>query len=246
MKYIKINELNQVNPEKDIFVIKNVVKKSICADLNKWINFQLKNKKPNTSISSKNNWFYRVNKGNTYFSSFILNEFKKIKSKSVHIVFEELFKIYLKLGLKEPLKIKNLNQFRKEFYKNELGNHEITFHPYIFSYDCGTGKFAWHSHKPVFQKFQLLLNTTMPNKDYFGGETDMIVSNKKKEVFGDNFQQGDIFSFPYHLKHRVRKLDFTNAKNALNKRNSILMPIHPKSKKIVKKLTKFFDNNKIY
>lgn len=219
MKFIGINELNLINPLEECFVIKNFIPKEWCESIINFLKLIKNSHLPNQRYSG-DNWYYIVNKNETYFDSFIFNELFNIKCEQLVETYQKLFQLYKLLG--EELD----GDWQTFLFNNAPANHK-TINPLIFSYPAGIGKFEPHQHPDIFQKFQLLINLTEPGLDYKGGFTHIQMNDKKIDTFDHNFKQGDLFSFPYNKWHSVDPI--LDGCSTLNSRISLLMPLHPRS-----------------
>ena len=166
-----------------------------------------------------NNWHYDVKKVDTYFHSFLFNELSLVTCTSLLNAYKSIFEYYKFLG----------QDIEGEFFHHigsPLPENSKTINPLVFWYPAGIGKFDWHQHPPQYQKFQLLLNLTQPNFDYVGGQTHVKLNEEQVEIFDENFEKGDVFSFPYNLWHKVEPIK--ESISPLKARVSLLMPIHPR------------------
>jgi hypothetical protein len=108
--------------------------------------------------------------------------------------------------------------------------------PLLFHYPPGTGTFRRHAHEPGYQKTQVLINLTKRHRDYAGGETLIEESDGTVVELGENFDQGDLFSFPYPLFHSVRRVAIPKGRkgNETIGRISMLMPFHPRTRTAIR------------
>jgi hypothetical protein len=145
---------------------------------------------------------------------------------NLKLIFISIFKIYQFYGLiEEDLDFDKM--------RTPASDTQIAINPIVFFYPAGTGIFEWHTHDPEFQSFQLLANLTQPKIDYLGGETQILMPNESCKAFDHNFEQGDIFSFPYSYPHRVLPVTSPSTDSDFSHegaRISVLMPIHPRDK----------------
>jgi hypothetical protein len=218
MKIISIDELGSIDAKKECFIIKNAFPKTSCDKIVTYLQHKLSSTRPNEKFEG-NNWHYTVDKKNTYFHSFILNELSKTSSPELNSAYKKLFELYANLGEKIQ------GQF-EDLYGNTDATDVKTINPLVFVYPAGTGTFDWHQHPPEFQSFQLLMNLTQPNLDYSGGHTHVKINAELTDIFDSNFEKGDVFSFPYDRWHKVDPI--FPGQGELKARISLLMPLHPR------------------
>lgn len=168
------------------------------------------------------NWFYIVDRpgdggmGSKFFS-FLLNNVPQLPkgiSEEANAAFQSIFKIH-----------SVINNIKTDSFLREY--NKCVYNPLIFHYPPLVGKFEWHRHETTYQSYQVLLNITKRGRDYEGGETSFRMDNGDIVTLGDEFDQGDIFVFPYHLEHKVGPIISGGRTNV--GRISVLMPFHPRA-----------------
>ncbi len=175
------------------------------------------------------NWHYYIREHGNFFDSFLFNGLAKLDYEPLTLAYKNLFNIYNLLG-----ESTELNDFEKEISITDFNTNFRTINPLAFWYVNGQSKFSFHKHDIRNQKFQLLTNLTQPDIDYIGGETWVYMGNGKPNlydknlrdqcvIFGNEFEIGDTFSFPYDKWHKVNmSFDATCIGGA---RVSLLMPL---------------------
>jgi hypothetical protein len=217
MKIITPDQLSQTDPDKECFIIKSVFKPKECEEVCEWLSHFLTSHKDNEKHLGEN-WHYHVLKDGMNFHSFNFNELKNLGNENLTYFYKTLFTIYQKFGECSELDFDALIHSSKHEGK--------TITPQVFWYPAGIGKFKWHQHPGDYQRFQLLCNLTRPNIDYCGGET-LVDMESFVEEFSANFEQGDVFSFPYTKRHMVKEI--REGVGGLNRRISLLMPLRPRN-----------------
>ena len=151
-------------------------------------------------------------------------DLENLSNDLIYNCYEKMFNL-IKIFEKKENKIYINNNF--EYHAKFRNEKDLsTINPHILIYKYPNGQFNWHKHMPNYQKFQLVINLTEPGDDYNGGNTNIITDDNKIESFNNNnFQKGDLFSFPYHLWHEVEEVQKGKKNNSA--KISLLMPIHP-------------------
>ena len=227
MKIISKPDLNTVNAEHECFIIKNVFHPDHCDDLLIFLdNFSKSN--ANNEKYMGENWHYWVTANGNNFDSFLFQNLNGIEFPLIKNFYREIFSLYKSLGEKTYY-----DDFNKECGLQEDAVKMIN--PLIFWYKAGLSKFGWHKHPSSNQKFQLLSNLTSPGIDYTGGETYIYMGDGPPEqgnldnceIFGFQFEKGDVFSFPYDRWHKVNSIQ--NGSGGWQSRVSLLMPLGKRS-----------------
>jgi hypothetical protein len=226
---VTLDTLSQVDPVRDCFIIKKVFDAEFCESISRFlIRFSAIN--PENHKVDGENWHYWVKTNGNSFDSFIFNSLDKLNERPLTDAYRKLFHIYTLLGESTHLK-----DFDKEIKIDDYHTDYRVINPLVFFYAVNSSNFNFHKHDSRNQKFQLLLNLTQPNIDYCNGKTWVYLEDGKPDprdpslvdkccVFGDEFEAGDVFSFPYHRWHKVDKP--TNAAaSGINARISLLMPL---------------------
>lgn len=175
------------------------------------------------------NWHYIVKSNENYFDSFLFNDLEKLDFPALTSTYRKLFYYYQKLGEKTFY-----NDFEKEIGINDFKTDFKTINPLVFWYYNQKSVFNFHKHDIKNQRFQLLTNLTQPGYDYSAGETLVYMGEGKPDlkddslrekciIFGDEFEIGDVFSFPYDRWHMVNKSFDCKYENGA--RVSLLMPL---------------------
>jgi len=218
MKIIQSSQLSEVNPISECFIVKNVIDESECDKIINYLNDKLNSLEENQKFEG-DNWYYDVKKSDTYFHSFLFNQLSSVNCPAIVGAYKKLFEYYKFLG-------QDIEGDFEYHMGNDFSEDIKTINPLVFWYPAGVGRFDWHQHPPQYQKFQLLLNLTQPNLDYVGGHTHVKLNEAQVEIFDENFEKGDVFSFPYTLWHKVEPV--IQSISALKARVSLLMPVHPR------------------
>ncbi|HTA77720.1 MAG TPA: hypothetical protein VK791_11215 [bacterium] len=217
MKIISLDNLSQADPDNECFIIKSVFKPVECEEIIQWISSFLTSVQENEKFNGEN-WHYHILKDGIDFQTFNFYDLKKLGNEKLTHFYKTLFNLYQKFGECSGL------DFETEIARsNQTGK---TINPQTFWYPAGVGKFKWHEHPGDFQRFQLLCNLTRPNIDYRGGET-LIDMGSSVETFAADFEQGDVFSFPYTKRHMVNAVEKGSGDS--NRRISLLMPLLPRA-----------------
>ena len=231
-KIVTIETLQQVDPTKECFVIKKTLDEEICIKLVDYLrNFAKENKK--NKKTKGENWHYSVNSNGNFFETFLFNDLAKLDFSLLTLAYKNLFDIYNILGEHTVI-----NDFNKEITISDFFGDFRIINPLVFWYFNEKSDFGFHKHDIRNQKFQLLTNLTQPKYDYDSGETWVYMGDGKpnlydkslKEkcvIFGDEFEIGDTFSFPYDRWHKVVKCVDSAYKNG--NRVSLLMPLGPRN-----------------
>jgi hypothetical protein len=225
---ISQSELNRVDPTKECFIIKNVMPVSDCYEIVEYLTLFSKEHEENKKVHGEN-WHYYVRTNGNFFDSFLFNELSRIESKTLIKAYKKLFDFYNLFGEKTEL-----NNFEEETKISDFYTQYRIINPLVFYYFVQKSQFGFHKHDSRNQKFQLLMNLTQPGVDYIGGETWVYMGADKPNiknphlideciVFGKEFEIGDVYSFPYHLWHKVEMP--LQAKSDINARVSLLMPL---------------------
>lgn len=207
----------------NVCVIKNVVHSSTCDELVRELLAWRDGKPQNEDRGA--NWWYQVAKGDSQFSSFLFYRLPELEPVSLR---DKLLSVYRKLFDAHVLCGTLPADAIFEDYLEDRGE-QPSFEPLVFFYDVGAGKFERHAHSPGYQNTQVLINLTKRNRDYAGGETIIEEPEGNIVELGEVFDQGDMFSFPYALYHRVNRVEPANHASGLG-RMSILMPFNARGK----------------
>ncbi len=223
MKIIKLSELNSVDPRKECFIVKNFFDKKRCETLLNFLSEFSKSHSDNEKVNGEN-WHYWVTSRGNSFDSFLFNQLGTLGFDELTESYRDIWKVYQHFGEKTFV-----NNFDEEI--NVVRDDVKTIQPLVFSYKSNQGKFDWHKHPSGNNSFQLLVNLTKFGTDYTGGET--IIYNgegkpsedflKNSDIFDSNFDQGDMFSFPYTRWHKVNPV--FAGKGGIDFRVSMLMPL---------------------
>lgn len=236
-KIININSLSSVDPTKDCFIIKDVLDPKICTQItNQLVKFSDDN--PENFRVNGENWHYFVRSHGNYFDSFIFNDLDKLGSSELKFAFRMLYNLYKDFGASTFC-----SDFEKEIKISDFVTDYSVINPLVFRYFNEKSIFGFHKHDPRNQKFQLLMNLSSPGVDYVGGYTYVYMNDSKPNldcidyerdcvIFDEDFSIGDVFSFPYHLWHKVDMPLNSESVTGLGARFSLLMPLgHRNSEK---------------
>jgi len=171
------------------------------------------------------NWHYWATSHGTNFDSFLFQNLNGLPDNVlIKSFYRKLYDIYADLGEET---------YYKDFdYECGISENSVkTINPLVFWYKAALSRFGWHKHPAENQKFQLLCNLTKPGVDYSGGETFVYMGEGTPdpekmddcEVFDSIFEQGDVFSFPYHRWHKVNPV--LKGTGGWESRVSLLMPL---------------------
>jgi len=233
-KIVTLETINQVDPSCECFIIKNTLSKEICSALVEYLEKFANENAENLKFSGEN-WHYLVRSNNNFFNSFLFNDLSKLNFSLLTSAYKNLFNLYNKLG-----ESTFHNDFQKEIKISDFVTNYRTINPLVFYYFNQKSQFGFHKHDIRNQKFQLLTNLTQPKYDYLGGETWVYMAQGKPDlndifleekcvVFGEEFEIGDTFSFPYDKWHKVERCFDASYKDG--KRVSLLMPLGARNNK---------------
>jgi len=227
-KIVTLDTLNKVDPSHDCFIIKESLPRKICTEIVAFLKeFSIKNAE-NERFRGEN-WHYIVRSHNNFFDSFLFNELSTLNFPLLTLAYKNLFDLYRNLG-----ESTDLNNFEREITISDFKTDFRVINPLVFWYFNEKSQFGFHKHDMRNQKFQLLTNLTQPKHDYIGGQTWVYMGEGKPDltdahfeekcvIFGDEFDIGDTFSFPYDKWHKVDRC--FDAAYTNGNRVSLLMPL---------------------
>lgn len=220
-----------LDPTRDCIVIRDVLNEGHCDYLVDFLTRFSKDNAPNQRLGGEN-WHYFVSSKGNSFDSFLFNNLKGLGDAKLTEAYGTLYKIYNVMGERT-----HYDNFELETGIDNVLEHRM-INPLVFYYPAETSNFGWHKHDIRNQKFQLLCNLTQPGIDYTQGETWIYMADGKPDpddpklkekcvVFGNNFEKGDVFSFPFQCWHKV--LPTKKGESKTNARVSLLMPLAARS-----------------
>jgi len=228
-KIITIDKIGKIDPKNDCFIIKKYIDKELCFKLKEYTLSLKKKYAPNEKFEGEN-WYYKVSKNRTEFIHYMFNELEVIKNKKLTSVYKKIFDLYALLG-----EFTHYNNFESEIKIKDSHTEYKIINPLIFHYENNKSIFEFHKHDARTQAFQLLVNLSQPGVDYNEGETIVYMQDKRPDilnnkdlyenscVFGDEFEMGDLFSFPYNKWHMVKTP--VSCSEESSGRMSLLMPL---------------------
>jgi hypothetical protein len=219
-----LNDLRDLekNAMEDVCVVKGVLNPQLCDEVTAAVEAWSRERAANEGRGE--NWWYRVSKEGSEFDSFMFWKIDSLRPptlrEKLQFVYGRLFDAHVFCG-----------SVPSDATFDELvlhqGNQPV-LEPLVFHYRPGTGKFQRHAHESGCQKTQVLINLTKRGRDYLGSETLIEEADGNVVKLGENFDQGDLFSFPYSLFHSVNPVLAPANPKAIG-RMSILMPFHPRN-----------------
>ena len=164
--------------------------------------------------------------------SFVRRDLNPINSKTRHIFDSYCISTYdmkndYLFSLTSKIFDLMMNVHNKLTKKNwSFGKDSLNkgFRPQIIHYPSGGGHFDYHKHPFDPQEVGLILNISIPGKDYKSGSTVFRVDDKEIDIY-DSHLQGSIAIFKYDLLHKVTEVDPGSKIDFNRGRLSAIMPI---------------------
>ena len=133
MKIIQSNQLSDVNPINDCFIVKNVIDQLECEKIIAYLGLKLQSFEENQKFEG-NNWYYDVKMEDTYFHSFLFNDLRSVSCAPIIKAYQLLFKYYKILG-------QDIEGDFEYHISPDLSENIKTINPLVFWYPAGAGRF---------------------------------------------------------------------------------------------------------
>lgn len=92
LKIVTQKTLEDINPLKECFIIKNTLDKKLCLEIVDFLNYFKRNLDENIRKNGEN-WYYLVRSNNNYFASYLFNELHRLKFEPLRFAFENLYNL---------------------------------------------------------------------------------------------------------------------------------------------------------